>query len=224
MKILFQGDSITDCGRLSSGGAGYEYGRMGPGYPGLVKARLCCDHPELALEFMNRGVSGDRVVDLYARWRVDCINLAPDVLSLLIGVNDSWHENTLNGVEVPRARRIYNELLDWTVEKLPLVKLILLEPFVATGSEHGGLFTTVRRRADYVREAAVRFGGRAVFVPLQEIFDRASGGANGWRHWLADGIHPTPAGHQLIADAWIAAAAGLIGLQRREACGDKKGR
>lgn len=69
--ILFQGDSVTDCGRMRSGGAGYEEGDMGPGYPGLIKSRLSCDYPADGLTFINRGISGNRIVDLYARWRSD---------------------------------------------------------------------------------------------------------------------------------------------------------
>ena len=211
MKILFQGDSVTDCGRRVSGGEGYEKGLLGPGYPGLIKSRLSCDYPDRDFEFINRGISGNRVVDLYARWRVDCINLAPDVLSILIGVNDSWHEDFQNGVEVPRAKRIYNELLDWTVQVLPSIKLILLEPFVVADSEHGNLAETVYQRAAGVKEAAERLGDRAVFVPLQKRIDKASEKV-GWQHWLVDGVHPTPAGHQLIADAWIDAAKGFLSL------------
>ena len=212
MKILFQGDSVTDCGRGNSGGCGYEQGAMGPGYPGLVKSRLSCDRPGAGLEFDNRGISGNRVVDLYARWRSDCINLAPDILSILIGVNDSWHEQYGNGVEVPRAARIYNELLDWTIEKLPAVKLVLLEPFTAAESDHGKNFgAEVRERGAVVKAAAERLGpDRAVFVPLQSILDEACARAP-WQHWTADGVHPTPAGHQLIADAWIRAATPFLG-------------
>ena len=69
MKILFQGDSVTDCGRGNSGGCGYEQGQMGPGYPGLIKSRLSCDRPDAGFEFVNLGISGNRIVDLYARWR-----------------------------------------------------------------------------------------------------------------------------------------------------------
>lgn len=211
MKILFQGDSVTDCGRRVSGGEGYEQGLLGPGYPGLIKSRLTCDYPERDFDFVNLGISGNRIVDLYARWRSDCINIAPDVLSLLIGVNDSWHEDYQNGVEVPRAKRIYTELLDWTIEKLPAVKLILVEPFVAAGSEHGNLTETVLQRAAFVKETAERLGDRAVFVPLQDAIDKASEKV-GWQHWLVDGVHPTPAGHQMIADAWLKAAKGFLSL------------
>lgn len=211
MKILFQGDSVTDCGRGNSGGCGYEQGVMGPGYPGLIKSRLSCDRPLDGFEFVNLGISGNRVVDLYARWRADCINHAPDVVSILIGVNDSWHEQHKNGVEVPRYARIYNELLDWTVEKLPNVKLVLLEPFTGTGSDNGNLFgAEVRERGAVVKAAAERLGpARAVFVPLQSILDAASAGP-GWRHWTHDGVHLTPAGHQLVADAWLRAAAPFL--------------
>ena len=212
MKILFQGDSVTDCGRGNSGGCGYEQGELGPGYPGLVKSRLTCDRPADGFELVNRGISGNRIVDLYARWRADCINLAPDVVSILIGVNDSWHEYNQNGVEVPRAVRIYNELLDWTVEKLPGVRFVLLEPFTAGESEHGkNIGAEVRERGAAVRAAAERLGAdRAVFVPLQKMLDDACALAP-WEHWTRDGVHPTPAFHQKIADAWLAAAAPFLG-------------
>ena len=207
MKILFQGDSVTDCGRCSSGGCGYEQGELGPGYPGLVKSRLTADRPLDGFEFVNRGISGNRIVDLYARWRVDCINLEPDVVSILIGVNDSWHEQNRNGVEVPRAVRIYNELLDWTVEALPSVKFVLMEPFTAAESDNGRAFgAEVRERAAAVKAAAERLGpDRAAFVPLQSILDDACAHAP-WQHWTRDGVHPTPAFHQLVADAWLRTA------------------
>jgi len=212
MKILFQGDSVTDCGRGNSGGCGYEQGVMGPGYPGLVKSRLACDRPGADLVFENRGISGNRIVDLYARWRADCLNHEPDIVSILVGVNDSWHEQSQNGVEVPRAVRIYNELLDWTVEKLPAVRFVLLEPFTAAESDNGKTFgAEVRERGAAVRAAAERLGAdRAVFVPLQRMLDDACAEAP-WQHWTADGVHPTPAFHQRIADAWIAAAAPFLG-------------
>ena len=80
MRILFQGDSITDSGRRTSGGCGYETDAVGPGYPGLLKSRILRDHPDRDdIEFVNRAISGNRIVDLYARWKADAINLAEDI-------------------------------------------------------------------------------------------------------------------------------------------------
>lgn len=202
--ILFQGDSVTDCGRRTSGGCGYEQGEMGPGYPGLVKSRLSCDFPDREFTFLNRAISGNRIVDLYARWRVDALNLSPDILSILIGVNDSWHEQSHNGVEVPRAERIYRELLSWTREKLPACRLVLLEPFALACGAGAPLADEVRLRGAFTRRLADEFG--ATFIPLQSLFEEAYARAPA-EHWSADGVHPTPAGHQLIADAWLKAVA-----------------
>ena len=103
--ILFQGDSVTDCGRTSSGDPD---GNLGVGYPYFITARLWADRLGEEIETVNRGISGNRVVDLYARWKIDALNLNPDVLSILIGVNDTWHEFMYrNGVEVPRYVGFY---------------------------------------------------------------------------------------------------------------------
>lgn len=208
MVILFQGDSITDCGRCKSGGAGYEENQVGPGYPGLLKSRIACDFPESDITFINRGISGNRIVDLYARWRVDALNLNPDILSILIGVNDSWHENYGNGVEIPRAERIYRELLAWTKEKLPSCRLVLLEPFTLPFGAGAGLAADVALRSAYTRRLADEFG--AVFIPCQSIFDEACRKSRP-EHWSPDGTHLTPAGHQLVADAWYAAVKPFLG-------------
>ena len=102
MKILFQGDSITDVGRNTNNGS---LNSIGQGYPCLIASRLGADEPE-TYEFVNRGISGNRIVDVYARIKADCWNLAPDLLSILIGVNDVWPEfGGKNGVD---AKRFYN--------------------------------------------------------------------------------------------------------------------
>ena len=145
--ILFQGDSVTDCGRTSSGDPD---GNLGVGYPYFITARLWADRLGEEIETVNRGISGNRVVDLYARWKIDALNLNPDVLSILIGVNDTWHEFMYrNGVEVPRYAGFYRKLIDWTREKLPDCKLVLCEPFVR-----------IRRRVRPVPERPVGGGGK----------------------------------------------------------------
>lgn len=208
--ILFQGDSITDCGRarIEITDPAYLRSGLGPGYPYLIAARLLCDRGR-DFNFYNFGISGNRVVDLYARWKADCINLRPDILSLLIGVNDTWHEKARqNGVEVPRYEQFYRMLLDWTLKELPEIKLVLLEPFVFPfGAVGEDWIEEIDQRREVVAGIAKDYG--AVFVPLQSILNNALKVAP-QEHWLADGVHPMPAGHQLIADAWLKAAAPLL--------------
>ena len=208
--ILFQGDSITDCGRarIEITDPAYLRSGLGSGYPYLIAARLLCDRGR-DFNFYNFGISGNRVVDLYARWKADCINLRPDILSLLIGVNDTWHEKARqNGVEVPRYEQFYRMLLDWTLKELPEIKLVLLEPFVFPfGAVGEDWIEEIDQRREVVAGIAKDYG--AVFVPLQSILNNALKVAP-QEHWLADGVHPMPAGHQLIADAWLKAAAPLL--------------
>lgn len=207
--VLFQGDSVTDCGRNSCSGSGITAAGIGPGYPGMVAARLSCDRTDIEWNFINRGISGNRIVDLYARWKADCINLAPDILSILIGVNDTWHHIYWNnGVEVPRYARFYRELLTWTREALPGIKFILMDPFVCPDVEDRKAFVPeLIERRKVVAELAKEFG--AVHIPLQDLFNQAFKRAP-QSHWAADGVHPTPAGHQLITDAWLQAAKDLF--------------
>ncbi len=206
--VLFQGDSITDCGRRNCGGEGFDCHGMGPGYPGMVAAQLACDRPELELDFVNLGISGNRVSNLYDRWQEDCINLHPDVLSILIGVNDIWHFFKRNELpDVPRFARVYRELLTWTRRELPHVKLVLMDPFLSPEVENRyPMVPDVAKERRIVAELAKDFD--AIHVRLQEVFDAAAKRAP-QAHWSADGVHPTPAGQQLIAEAWIAATSGL---------------
>ncbi len=126
MKILFQGDSITDAGRVYDNDV-----NVGHGYAHLIKASLGFEKPG-EYEFLNRGINSSRVVDVYSRIKSDIINLKPDVLSILIGVNDVWH-NTWempNGVEADKYYKIYCMLIEEIKEALPNIKIMILEPFV----------------------------------------------------------------------------------------------
>ena len=201
--ILFQGDSITDAGRATAPASGVANGGMGTGYPALVAARTMRDRPGREWSFLNRGIGGNRIVDLYARWRSDCINLEPDVLSILVGVNDVWHENKRNGVEAPRFERFYRELFTWTQAERPAIRLVVLEPFLCMSNDAAAaMLPELVKRAAIAKAVAQEFG--AAFVPLQRLFDEASRQAPP-AYWAADGVHPTAAGHQLIADAWLEA-------------------
>lgn len=202
IKILFQGDSITDAGRVRNNDDNY-----GTGYPNMVAGVLGLQAPG-KYDFLNRGVSGDRVVDLYARWKRDCLNWKPDVLSILIGVNDVWHEiSDSNGVEAEKYEFMYDALLKETVCKLPKVKLIILEPFVLPGTatqEYWEYFAAeVTKRAAAAKRMAQKYG--AAFVQTQSLFDQSCTEAIGPESWLVDGVHPTAAGHALLAREWLRA-------------------
>ena len=125
-RILFQGDSITDTNRNKEILEANDPKALGTGYANMIAANLLKDKPKDQLEILNRGISGNRVVDLYARWKAEAINLEHDLISILIGVNDLWHEvERQNGVELDRFKTIYTLLLELTKQRLPNVKLVL---------------------------------------------------------------------------------------------------
>ena len=216
MKILFYGDSITDMGRHKNeitGEAENPAFKMGVGYPNLIAAELGYAYPA-EYQFTNRGISGNRIVDLYARIKKDVWNHEPDVLSILIGINDLWHEwDGKNGVDLQRFDRMYRMLLSDTKERFPDLKLILCEPFVLLGSatdgdERWAHFQQVKEYAKAVKKIAEDYG--AYFVPLQDKFDEAAAKYNA-EHYLYDGVHPAPAGAKLIATEWMKAFNAMMG-------------
>jgi len=207
--ILFQGDSVTDAGRSRDVSPESNSG-FGGGYPGLVAARVLLDHAGEKYTVINRGISGNRVVDLYARWKIDALNLRPDILSILIGINDTWHEkNHQNGVDLKRYRQVYDMLLEWTLEALPAVKLVLMEPFVFNfGAASADWLPEVAERGLIVRELAEKY--HALFIPMQKVLDEAAQKYGDPALFLRDGVHPTVAGHQLVADTWLKYAGHLL--------------
>ncbi len=202
MKILFQGDSITDAGRNLLEGEQF----MGQGYPVMVTGQLGLEFPGCH-EFINRGIGGNRIVDIYARIKRDIINLKPDFMSILIGVNDVWHEaGEGNGVDNDKYFKVYSLLIEEIKAALPDIKIMILEPFVLKGTateEHWDYFSKeVPMRAEKAKQIAEKYD--LTFVPLQEKFDEAVKLAPE-SYWLGDGVHPTQAGHALITKEWIAA-------------------
>jgi acyl-CoA thioesterase I len=200
--IVFQGDSITDCGR-SREEKRANFG-LGSGYAMLAAAKLLAASPQSGLQIYNKGIGGNRVVDLYARWKTDCLNLKPDVLSILIGVNDTWHEyigEQPNGIDVDRYEKIYRDILEWTLEVNKEIKLILCQPFILdTGVVTDNWFDEIKRRGEIVRKLADEYNG--CYVPFQSLFDKALERADA-AYWLSDGVRPTCAGHKLMCDMWL---------------------
>lgn len=202
--VLFQGDSITDAGRKREADVAAKANHqpaMGEGYAWLAAATLLLDRPNDNLEFFNRGISGNKVHQLDERWQDDCIALRPDVVSILIGVNDIWH--TLNGKfdsTVEKYADGYRALVDRTRRELPEAKLVICEPFVTrTGAVNDKWFPDF----DGYRGAAQRIAAEVgvPFVEFQKMFDEASKLAAP-EHWAYDGVHPTWAGAAMMAHTW----------------------
>jgi len=203
--VLFQGDSITDAGRNRESGDPNAAGALGNGYPLLVASAVLAARPAGGLRFFNRGISGNKVPDLQQRWTADTIDLHPNVLSILIGVNDFWHklDHGYNGT-VQDYEQQYSALLDGTRQALPHVHLIVLEPFVLRcGAVDARWFPEFDQRRAAAARVAIR--ARATFVPLQTVFNQHTRTAAP-DYWAADGVHPTPAGHAVIAEQWRRAA------------------
>ena len=201
MRILFFGDSITDANRNRE--SDFTLGGYGFGYVRSVAGTLTCEAPD-EYEIINRGISGNRLVDLYARIKIDCWNLEPDVLNILIGVNDVWHEIAAkNGVEIDRFENIYRMMLKETKERLPNTKIIICEPFILKGKateEKYEEFLAVKEYAKVVKKIAEEFN--CYFLPLQEKID-AFAEKYGVEACLSDGVHPAIGGAQLIANEWL---------------------
>ena len=201
--VLFQGDSITDAHRKRDDDKANSPAALGSSYPFFATGELLYKWPGKNLKCYNKGVSGNKVYQLADRWQTDCLDLKPTVLSILVGVNDFWHTLT-NGYTgtIKTYRDDYKALLDRTKHALPDVKLIIGEPYAVIGvkavdEKWYPAFNEYRAAA---KEIAESFG--AVFIPYQEIYDKAQRSAPG-SYWTADGVHPSLAGARLMAEAWM---------------------
>ena len=201
--ILFQGDSITDAGRDRNGeGNVNDTNALGKGYVYSIATQLLADRAGDGLKIYNRGISGNKVFQLADRWDKDCLELKPDVLSILIGVNDIWH--ALNGNydgTVEKYEKDYKALLERTLKALPNVKLVICEPFVLRcGAVNDKWFPEFDQYRAVARKMSKEFNAR--FVPFQSMFDNAVKKAPP-AHWAADGVHPTMAGADLMGQEWL---------------------
>jgi lysophospholipase L1-like esterase len=203
--VLFQGDSITDAGRSRPDAElPNNQKALGNGYAWFAGSHLLIDRPSDKLKVYNRGISGHKVPQLAERWQKDTLDLKPDVLSILIGVNDIWHG--LNGQYdgTPASyERGYLALVEQTLKALPDLKLVICEPFVLRcGAVNDKWFPTFDAYRAAARKVADTF--HATFVPFQSIFDEAVKLAPP-DHWAGDGVHPSAAGAALMAHAWLKA-------------------
>jgi len=194
-RILFQGDSITDGNRGRNADPNHI---LGHGYCFIIAAKFGALFPERGLTFLNRGVSGDTVTNLQARWQRDTLDLKPDVLSVLIGINDRGRKIPLDQYE-----QVYDRLLTETKAALPDVKFVLCEPFCLPkgGNARGALREQdIGKRQAIVARLAAKHG--AALVRFQQVLDEACQRAPA-EYWVWDSVHPTYSGHQLLADEWV---------------------
>ena len=197
--VIFYGDSITDCGRNRDALPGSETG-WGNGYAQMIAARLSAQRPELRLQFSNKGVSGNRVYDLEERLERDVLSLRPELVSILIGINDVWREfdsNVPSPLEDFRAsyRRILERVAGAGCE------VVLLDPFLLhTKPEFEAWRPVLDPKIEVVRELAQDFA--ATHVALDDIFEAASQKREA-AFWAGDGVHPSVEGHALIAQSWL---------------------
>ena len=187
-RILFQGDSITDGNRGRSADPNHI---LGHGYVFIIAAKYGAGFPDLKLDFINRGVSGNTVLDLENRWQKDTLDLKPDVLSILIGVNDEGR-----GIPLDQYEQVYEKLISQAKSANPKLKLVLCAPFV---KPTGKISEGIRKRQEVVAKLAQKHG--AALVQFQPVFDEAVKLAPA-DYWIWDSVHPTYRGHQLMADEW----------------------
>lgn len=197
--VLFQGDSVTDCGR------NYEDDAMlGAGYAAIAAALFNAQYPQMNVKFLNKGISGNRTIDLMKRWQKDCIDLSPDIVSILIGINDCWRRFDSND---PTASQQYKEnfryILSKVKEKLD-AKIIICEPFLlpVTEEQKNVWREDLDPKIQAARELAREFN--AIYIPFDGIFAAKSTSVEP-SFWAGDGVHPTPAGHALMAKTWLEA-------------------
>jgi Lysophospholipase L1 and related esterases len=202
--ILLQGDSITDCGRSrDSQNIANNQSQIGSGYTLFTAANILANQADKELKIYNRGISGNKVYQLAERWDEDCLSLKPDYLSILIGVNDFWHTKSHDYKGTAETyEKDYTNLIERTKKALPDIKIIICEPFII----HGGkaLDDTWEPAFAPYRKAAKRIAKKfdLSFVPFQSIFIEALKKAP-VTYWGEDGVHPSMAGAQLMAQALL---------------------
>ncbi|MCD6544960.1 MAG: SGNH/GDSL hydrolase family protein [Flavobacteriaceae bacterium] len=203
--ILFQGDSITDAGREKKKELANNSRSFGSGYAFLAASSLLNSFPEKNLSIYNRGISGNKVYQLSDRWEKDCLDLKPDILSILIGVNDYWHfrNGKYNGT-VEIYKNDYRKLLERTIKVLPNVKLVVCEPFYVLNTNAVDESWVKPMKEYQVAAHSIAKEFNTIWVPFQKVYDKAVTYAPA-TYWTGDGVHPAMPGAQLMAEAWLRA-------------------
>jgi acyl-CoA thioesterase I len=196
--LLFIGDSITDAGRRE------DPAELGHGYVRLLAEHVAAHEPTATV--VNRGISGDKVADLEARFGRDCLEFTPDLVTIYVGVNDAWHRFTRGEVITDVSfEQGYQHLLEQLAATVPDAPVLMIIPFVADiDPQLAQIHSDLDGKVEIIRRLAGEHGHR--LVDLEQMLERALAAGHTPRSIAEDGVHPTPAGHRLIADAWLEAA------------------
>jgi acyl-CoA thioesterase I len=189
--VLFQGDSITDAERKNN-----HNESLGDGYAMMTAAWLSALYPEYHLKFINRGINGNRVSDLRHRWKKDCLDLKPNLVSILIGANDLGLPFWKSSTSTEDFKMDYASILEQTRQLK--CQIVLLEPFLAYAKDN--FLKELHKKIEVVRELYREFDAK--LIPLNDIFTKACNKRTS-TFWSLDGVHPTLSGHALIAQSWI---------------------
>lgn len=198
-KVLFIGDSVTDCGRSRSG----DSNDLGAGYPMFTASFVKAMHPELDISFVNRGISGNRTIDLVARWSRDCVELKPDWVSILIGINDTWRRYDQNDpTTAEEYENNYRTILERT-KKQTQANIIIMEPFLLPYPESRKEWRVdLDPKIQVARNLAMEYKAR--YIPLDGLLAAAAAKTHP-TVWSQDGVHPAKTGHAFIAMEWMKA-------------------
>jgi len=204
MKILFQGDSITDAGRDKR-----NYHDLGAGYPKFAAENIRADFPETDFEFINFGISGNRTDQLFDRLYADGIAFEPDIISILIGINDVWHRHGAGRVETTDAQieTNYRAILE-RLKKQTNAKIVILCPFLLDDEAKESWRGEVDRVIAIVRKLADEFAD--VYIPLDLLFEEALKTQPEPKFYSADGVHPNDNGRAFIGKHYAEAVRSLI--------------
>jgi lysophospholipase L1-like esterase len=195
-RILFQGDSITALGRGMTADPNHI---LGHSYVFLIAAKYGAMLPQRNLVFINSAIGGNKLADMAARWQADTLDLKPDLLSILIGINDVGHD-----IPFEQFEPAYDKILAASVAANPKLRIVLGEPFTLPVGKRKDDWehwhAEVQKRQQVVAKLAVKY--HSALVQYQRVFDDACRRAPA-EYWIWDAVHPTYSGHQLMADEWV---------------------
>ena len=204
VKIVFQGDSVTDAGRDKR-----NYHHMGNGYAKFASALIAEAHPDVEFEFINFGVSGNRTSELFDRFYVDCLAFSPDIISILIGVNDVWHRHNIHKIATTdeQTKLNYTCILE-RIKRESNAKILMMTPYLLDHESVQGMRDEVDAINVFIKELAAKYAD--AFVPLDELFDEALKTQPEPLYYSVDGVHPNQNGAKFIAEHYAKAIDALI--------------